>query len=262
MAIICSIIIINLLIFKLLPSFAIYQDRFEFSVLGGKIGNKLLNEYDYTLLIYIEDEEADGSSSGKYNLIREIPAFGYVYSGYKCINDSKLEFDEEIKFTTVTLEQKDVCSVYFNLSQNSDITLNVMIEDKVNSNNYLKTNNIPYFGYKYSHYECTNGSVLNYNSELHKASIETNKKDTCNIYFKKEPSDIEVILYVENSRGEYIESVTIPHGNNYKLNNDKSDCFNNNEERVNAEISYTYGYIGVATNEITYCKVYLDLNNE
>lgn len=262
LAIIGSIVLINFLLLRLFTSFAIYQNQFEFSILGSKVGDKFLNEFDYTLLIYIEDVDTDGSASGKYNLTSEVPTFGYVYSGYKCKNDSTLVFDEELKFTTVDLEKKDVCSVYFNLTQNSDITLNVFLEEKVNSNQYVRSNNLPYFGYKYSHYECNNGSIINYNSTLHKVSVEASKKDNCKIFFKKEQSDIEVILFVENSTGDYIESLTIPSGNNYKLNSSNSECLNTNNERVNAEISYVDGYIGIVTNEIAYCKVYLDLNNE
>jgi len=36
----------------------------------------------------------------------------------------------------------------------------------------------------------------------------------------------------------------------------------NNNERIETEISYTDGYIEVVSQEIAYCKVYLDLQNE
>lgn len=257
-----SSIVICLLFLASLPSFAIYQNQFEFSVLGGVVGDKYANQFDYTLLIYIEETNDSGSGSGRYNLTSDVPTLGYTYSGYKCRNDSTLVFDEETQFTSVTLDKKDVCSVYFDLNSTTDIALKIMLEDSIDSNTYTLSNKIPYYGYKYSHYECDNNSTLTYDSELHKAKIEASNKDVCSLFFQKEPVDLEVKLYVENKSGNYIESETIPSGNNYVLNESNSECLNNNNERIETEISYTDGYIEVISQEIAYCKVYLDLQNE
>ena len=181
---------------------------------------------------------------------------------YKCKNESILTFNEDTKNASVTLDQKDVCSVYFNLIGSSDVTVNIMLEDEVDTNNYSLSKIIPYYGYKYSHYECDNNSTLTYDSNLHKVKIEASNKDLCSIYFKKEPVDLEILLYVQNKNGNYNESNTIPSGNNYTINEEKSECINNNDERIETNISYTDGFIEVTSSEVAYCQVYLDIKNE
>lgn len=252
-------LILGIIISIIKPSYAIYQNEHNFSILSGIVGN---NQYDYTLLIYIENY-TNNDGSGKYSLSDNIPLFGYAYSGYNCKNNSTLIYDEATKYTKVDLDKKDICSIYFDYTNSADITATIMLEEIVNSNTYEMSNNIPYYGYKYSHYECENNSELIYDSNNHKINIKTNNKDKCQIYFKKEASDIEVKLYVEDSIGSnnYIENNSIPANKTYSLNENKSECLNNNE-RTETEISYSNGYIEIISKEVTYCKVYLDLENE
>lgn len=246
------------------PSYAVYLDRYEFSVLGSKVGDKYSKYYDYTLHVYIEDINNSGEGSGNYNLTSDIPVSGYSYSGYNCKNGSTLIYDESTQNTSVSLDQKDVCSIYFDLINTSDIVVKVMLEDSVDSNTYTLSNTIPYFGYKYSHYECDNNSILTYNSELHNVSVSSDKQEYCQIYFQKESVDVEVKLYVENTYGskDYIEKVSIPANNTYVLNEEETYCLNNFDERIDSTVSYIDGYIEVSTSEVAYCKVYLDKTNE
>lgn len=256
MGVLLIIIIISSII---KPSHAIYQNEHQFSILNGIVGN---SQYDYTLLIYIENF-TDNEGSGKYSLSDNIPLFGYAYSGYNCKNNSVLIYDDVTKYTKVDLDKKDICSIYFDYTNSADITSTIMLEEAVNSNTYKAFDTIPYYGYRYSHYECENNSELTYDSNNHKINVKANSKDKCQIYFKKEESDIEVKLYVEDSinSNNYIEKNSIPSNKIYKLNEDKSECLNNNE-RTETEISYSNGYIEVISKEVTYCKVYLDLENE
>ena len=248
----------------ILPSFAIYQNNFEFSFLANVVGDMYANDNDYTLLIYTEEVGDTGEGSGIYNLVEAIPTFGYAYSGYTCKNGSTLIYDEVTKTTSVTLDQREVCSIYFDLTIVADITLKVMLEDSVDSNTYNLGNNIPYFGYKYSHYECDNNSTLTYNSELHKVKIASTGKDYCRIYFQKEEADIEVRLFVEGTyqNKDYIERVNIPANKTYLINEEESFCTNSDNERIETEIGYVDGYIEITTTEKAYCNVYLDLANE
>lgn len=264
LALVGGFAVIFILALVSLPSFAIYQDQFEFPILGGVVGDKYASQFDYTLLIYVEEANNSGEGSGTYNLTSDIPTLGYTYSGYNCKNDSTLIYDEETKFTSVTLDKKDICSVYFDLNGSSDITLKIMLEDAVESNTYSITSEIPYYGYKYSHYECDNNSTLYYDSNLHKVKIEAANKDLCSIYFQKEQADLEVQLFVENTyqSKNYKEALTIPSGNNYVLNEANTECLNVNNERIETIVSYTDGYIDITSGEMAYCKVYLDLANE
>lgn len=259
LTIIGIIITIGIISSLIKPSYAIYQNEHQFSIISGIVG---IDEYDYTLLIYVENPTSKSNNS-KYSLSDNIPLFGYTYSGYNCKNDSTLTFSEETKNTKVDLVKKDVCSIYFDLTSSSDITINIMLEDTVDSATYSISKNIPYYGYKYSYYECDNNSDLTYNSTQHKVNFKSSNKDVCKIYFQKESSDIEVSLYVEDSYGSnnYIKKNEIPSGQTYTLNAEESECLNNNE-RTETEISYSNGYIEIDSDEVTYCKVYLNIANE
>lgn len=257
-------VIAIIVLLLILPSFAIYQNNFEFSFLSNVVGDMYINDTDYTLLVYTEKVGDTGEGSGTYNLVESIPTFGYTYSGYKCKNGSTLIYDDDTKTTSITLNQKEVCFIYFDLTIEADITLKVMLEEYYDSKTYVISNNIPYYGYKYSHYECDNNSVLTYDSKLHKANIASTGKDYCKIYFKKENVDIEVKLLVEETyqTGNYIEKLTIPVNNTYLINETQSYCTNNNNERIETKIDYVDGYVEITTTEKAYCNVYLDLENE
>lgn len=257
------LIIINLLIINLFVSFAYYYESDSLSIIRSVVGNMYINEYDYVLLVYLEDTDNNGDGNGKYHLTDNIPVLGYNYSGYKCVNNSTLIYDEETKETSVTLDQKDVCSVYFDVVGAMDLNVKVMLEDGIDSNNYVISDRIPSYGYKYSHYECTNNGKLEYNSELHKVKLSTSSKEYCNIYFTKESSDILIKLYVEETyqNGDYVERLNIPSNHLYILNESKSSCTNNNE-RIDVAISYIDGYINIETGEISHCDIYLDKYEE
>ena len=256
----CIILGLFLLIF---PSFAFYQNSYKFELMQGIVGDMYSNQFDYSLLIYLEQSDLEGKGTGTYKLTSDIPIFGFAYSGYKCKNESILNYDEENLTTSVTLNEKDVCSIYFDLISNSDIGINIMLEETVASNSYQLANFIPYYGYKYSHYECNNNSLLTYDSNIHKVRVESSVKDNCNVYFKKEEHDVETRLFVEKTyqKKDYIERVNIPENKEYILG-EESVCFNKNNERIEAEISYTDGYVLINSNSMAYCNVYLDLANE
>ena len=74
------------------------------------VRSKVGINYDYILYIYLEDE------SGNYSLTPTVPLEGYVYNRYDCKNNSEIIFNEEEKDILVSLSNKDICSIYFNLS--------------------------------------------------------------------------------------------------------------------------------------------------
>ncbi len=252
--------ILSLFVLLLLPSLAIYKDTYSYSLIGAKVGDKYINEFDYVLLVYAENANSTGEGSGNYTKTEEIPLYGFTYSGYKCQNGATLVYDDEEKNTSVTIDKKDICSIYFDLISASDIVININLEDGVGTNNYQIANQIPYYGYRYSHYECEKNSTLTYDSDLHKVKVSTNQKEVCNIYFQKESVDIEITLFVEETyqSGNYIERLSIPENILYTLNESKSSCVNSNNESAYASITYSDGYILVNSSEIVSCKAYLD----
>ena len=248
------LMVLNVFFISQLFSFGYYFNGAEFPIASSRVGNLYLNNYDYILLVYLQNGDDN------YRLVNEIPSNIYTYSGYRCNKGSILIFDEDTREISVDLLSKDVCSIYFDLNHESDIILNVMLENKIGSDTYIVGDTIPIYGYKYDHYECDNNSTLNYDSSLHKVSISTKSKEKCNIYFKRESSDVIINLFVENTYNteDFIERKTIPSGINYSLNTERSYCTSKTGERKDTNLSYIDGYINLDTDEITECSVYLN----
>jgi len=258
------IVIFSVLIINLFISFGYYHNEESLLLLKGVVGNIYLNEYDYTLLVYLEEIDSKGNGNGRYYLTDSIPAFGYNYSGYKCENGSSLIYDEESMATSVSIDQKELCSVYFDIIDGMDLTVKIMLEDEVGTDNYAFHEEIPPFGYRYSHYECANNGILQYDSTLHKVTLSSSTAEHCSIYFKKESADIIVNLFVESEAqsGVYNKASTIPPNVKYTLNDTTSSCKNTEEERIDASMSYVEGYINIGVSEMSTCNIYLDRINE
>lgn len=258
--IMASSFVLLILLAGLYTSYGYYYDIASFPLVHAKVGNMYLNDYDYVLLVYLENSGNNGNGSGDYHLANNIPTFGYRYSGYKCENDSTLIFDENLLTTSVNLMGKDACSIYFDLTSSLDLTVNIMLEDTPESDIYSLSKIIPAYGYVYSHYECTNNGEVTYDSKLHKVSLTSGSRDFCNIYFVKEKTDIAINLYVEKEANtkEYISRGDIPSNISYHINSSESYCVNKNNERIDNSLAYTDGYIKATTRELTACYVYLD----
>jgi len=254
-------IVVIILIINIYPSLAIYNDNFYFHMIGTRVGNKENYQYDLSFLIYLEEANKDNYT---YALSDEIPTSGYVYSKYNCQNNSNIVYDENNKEFTLESLKKDTCSVYFNFAEKIDIVTKIMLEDNVNSNKYTMHNYIPSVGYNYSHFTCNNNSVIKYDNELHTIKTSSTSSDYCEVYFNKEKFDINIEVFVENNneKNTYINTKFIPEGNLYILNSNKSSCYDNDNERINTEINYINGHIEISNNNINYCEVYLDLEDE
>lgn len=179
------VLILNVLLINIFFTFAYYEKKDAIPILQATVGDFELNKSDYSLLVYIEDATATGIGSGTYHLTYAIPSYGYTYSGYSCKNNSTLLYDEVTKETTVTITQKESCSIYFNLSNTLDLSIKVMVEEKANSNKYKISNTIPDNDYTYTRYECMNGGSIDYDAASKKFTMNTNKKEYCFAYFNK-----------------------------------------------------------------------------
>ncbi len=179
------IVLINILIIKLFNTFAYYTDDDGIPIIQASVGDFQFNDRDYILLVYLEDANASGNGIGTYHLSFGVPSIGYKYKSYNCKNNSKLEFNENTREVTATLKERDVCSIYFDLSVTLDLNVRVMLEESHGSNTYVLSNNIPSSGYTYSHYECMNGGTVSYDKSTNSLSLASTKKEYCVAYFKK-----------------------------------------------------------------------------
>lgn len=254
--IVLSSIVFNLFLL-IFSSNAYYVDNLNISILQALIGDFNSDKYDYSLKIYLEN----ANEKGTYHLSNSIPVMGYKYNRYTCKNGSELVYENGV--ASVSIDGKDSCSIYFDVEVNPDVIININIEEDINSNTYKLTDNYPYLGYTYTSYNCNNNSELIIDNELHIIKSKTNQKDICNVYFKKINEDININLYIEDGldTNNYYESNSIPSNNKYSLNS-KSICKDENNNDLNSEITYSEGIINISTENISYCDIYLDVENE
>ncbi len=105
------LLLLTILIANIFNSYAYYFDETEgFTIINAKVGNMYIDDYDYTLLVFVESSKG----SGVYQLSSTIPNTGYTYNGYSCLKNSTLVYSDNEKITRTNLKQKDVCSIYFN----------------------------------------------------------------------------------------------------------------------------------------------------
>lgn len=254
---IAASIVFNLFLL-ILSSNAYYVNNLNISVLQAVIGDFNSEKYDYSLKIHLEN----ASEKGTYHLSNNIPMVGYTYNRYTCKNGSELVYENGI--TSVVLDQKDSCDIYFDIETNPDVIININVEEDINSNTYKIVENYPYFGYTYSSYNCNNNSELVIDDELHEIKTKTKQKDICNVYFKKIEEDININLFIEDGleTDSYYKNNFIPSNNKYSLNNSKSGCKDENNSSLDSEITYSDGVINISTDRVSYCDIYLDVENE
>ena len=253
------LVFINIIMLTIFYSNAYYHNKTSVDIVRSRVGNISGYSNDYILLVYLEEPNSSNENR-KYHLGETIPLIGYTYSGYICKNNSILYFDDVNKTASINLEKKEVCSIYFNLKEDIDFSIIIMLEDSYNSNTYTISNGIPYYGYRYNNFECSNNSTIEYNSNLHYFLFNGTKKDYCQVFFNKESTDINVNFYIKTN-GEYVESEIIPSNKNYTLNTQNTACFNTLNESVEGTVTYALGYINIDGENISYCQVYLDEND-
>lgn len=125
-------------------------------------------------------------------------------------------------------------------SKIADLDIRIMAEDRDANgnglNNYTVYPYIPKAGYVYNSEKsyCSNGSVINYNSDNYDADIVAYGHDVCYLYFDSIAQlDITLNVYAENvnsdgyGTGEYtkLETTALP-TIGYELNTSKSGCQN------------------------------------
>ena len=164
----------------------------------------------------------------------------------------------------------------------ADIELRVMVEDRIDGVENIDNENygtaiegeyvlypyIPEAGYEYNSAKsyCTNGSVINYDSNTYEADITAYGHDVCYMYFDSTANlDITLRVYAENvdattgeGTGNYtiLETTTMP-SIGYELNQEKTTCTSN------ATVSYIAAdnLFSVEATGKAECDVYMDALN-
>lgn len=253
------LILLNLFLITSYYSYAYYNNYSSFVLIHSKVGNPMANDADYSLQIFLENQ----NNKGSYLLGEAIPLVGYTYSGYQCTNNGTLIYDDNLKTTYIELKNKDACSIYFNVNQDSDITSILKTESAYNSGSYINSSVIPPYGYDYNKIECENGSTGTFNAEKHYIELSSTNRDICTIYFNKKNTNNTVKLFLENAyqSGNYINKESFIPDVTYTLNTTKSVCKNNNGEKVNTTIEYINGEIKITGDSLT-CEIYMDRKND
>lgn len=187
--IITSSFVLILFVIVVNSSFAFYKSENSFSLISAVVGDKYLKDNDYTLLVYIEDPSKTNNNNNKtYKLTNEIPSIGYTYNNYNCKNSSILTYDETNRKASTVITGKEKCSIYFDLI-NSDITINLYIENGYESNTYLKEKKIPSninYELNTTKSECFNKNNIKKDNTIsyrdNRINVTSDEIVTCNIY--------------------------------------------------------------------------------
>lgn len=250
-------IILTIFFFTKLISYGYYTDNSTLSLINTKVGDFDANKYDIVIRYYAKML----NNNTVYKVVDKEPDAGYEYTGYKCKNNSTLSYNIETKEVSLTTDKKEICSLYFDNTISSDITLEFLIETSPNTKEYTLTEKLPLYGYTYDKYTCENNSTLIYDETTQKFKISANKKDKCKVYYNKLTADININIYAIKNNS-YVQITTIPEGNTYKINSDKTICKNMSNEKVDAKVTYTNKIINIDTKEKIICDVYLSDANE
>ena len=106
---------------------------------------------DIKVLIMKESDNGTEKYSGSdgvertYQMVEEVPAYGYVYSNnYKCdSNVESFEYDATTRKFKVGTKTKNVCYAYFNSAGDADAIVNVFVQATKGGKVYNEVNSIP-----------------------------------------------------------------------------------------------------------------------
>lgn len=253
-----DLFLIILLLFTLtsLISYSYYNNRYSFKYLNTVVGNFFSKDSDVSLLINIENGTRNGKKT--YKIVSSIPDNGYTYKSSNCKNGSSITYDEETSKISITSSVKDECYAYFDLTRESDLTMNILIEKLPNTNEFVSSSVIPIYGYYYSHSNCKNGSNITYIEDTNKLYLTTSTIDSCDIYFNKLSSNIDANVYLNNS-GVLELLQELDDSKVYKINSN-SIC-RLNRVKVESNITITNNKININSSDNSKCDVILDIVN-
>ncbi|MBQ7030869.1 MAG: hypothetical protein IJN13_00660 [Bacilli bacterium] len=241
---------------------AYYNSSSTFSFLGTIIGDFASGDGDINVIVYVEGD------SGRYNLIKSIPSYGYVLNTEKTSCDVDYTIvGSQIVLNTTT---KTVCKFYYDKEMDPDIKAFVMLENDAgsydyNGKSYLLSNTIPAYGYSYLEYKCDDeeaNTTLTYNASTREITVSTTEQNVCYVYFENViNTNLVVNVYIEQEDSEaYLNVQTIPGHKEYVKSTTKTSyCEDSNGNSIDATITYENGELVVDSDSVGVCYVYLDL---
>jgi len=143
---------------------------------------------DIDVYILIEDDNGtytNANNNKKYSMIDNIPAYGYAYVNGVCDSSAEsISYDSETKKFNIRTKTKNSCYAYFDSVGESDITVNVYVQDKSDSSSYPKVETIPsgntYVISSNRASSCTGDGVPTYTDGY--INIAASSKQTCDVY--------------------------------------------------------------------------------
>lgn len=243
-------------------AYAYYNKNATISFLSSTIGDFDTGNGDINIMIYVEDD------NGKYNLIKNIPSFGYYLNDYLTNCSAIYKVNNKI---AVTSNEKVTCKFYYSKLQDADIKIMTMIEDQngiyeYNNKLYKLSDYIPAYGYEYKDYKCMNNEInanLTYHAEIRKFSLDTKATNLCYAYFDNIGiTDVNVNVYVREdlATNKYKLVESIPSLRTFVLSTTTNSYCKNKDGTTSSDVvKYINGQIQITAREPEECNVYLDV---
>ncbi len=275
----CLVIVV--LVVSIKSTYAYYQTETPFSMLAASVGD-FDSSGDVNIVIW--KQKTKGSKD--YIKTYGVPSVNYKFvpDSTKCSNPTtKVQvtctngttgnchytYNETSKSISLTSNDKVTCNFYFDQTISSDIDVYIMIESKdvndksYNSKYYQTATAVPATGYTYNAAVCDDKTgTISYDTSNKKFTVSSSVKNTCYVYFNSTSTiNTNTQVFVQTAKNSQVYSLvdSIPVGNVYELNEEKSKCVNSQNQKTDASITYD-GFVNVTdTDEHQDCNVYLNL---
>lgn len=259
--------------------YAVFNNTYSFPILSNKVGNFDIGNGDLGIIIYKQSNDLNATTP-EYVKSYGVPSAGFEFNKAECTstctdtpnNDCYYTYDADTNKFSITSNKKVMCKFYFNKTMEPDVYVYIAIEGEngdltYNGKNYYEVETIPAYGYEYAGYQCKNDATISYNAETKTFTMSSYTKNECYAYFYKSlEEDIKINVYVQNDLGSniYKKVNSIPEGKGYIVSTKteyKSECYDDNGNVTNGQITYSGGYITATAKGKQTCNVYLDLYN-
>lgn len=250
-----SLIIVCLFLLVSYFSFAYYYNGLSLRFINAKVGNFLTRDSDLSIIIYAEKSNINKTGMSKYRIVSDVPELGYTFKEGSCKNGSLISYNEATKLINASVNLKDECSIYFDISKTADLSMHILVQENFGTDKYLETMKIPIYGYNFKNAICENGSNVTYNEDENSLYVTASQNDNCYVYFDINDNNIKANVYL-NHNGTLELLDELDKSKNYTINS-RSEC-RLNFQKINSTISYTNKKIEIITNDNAVCDVILD----
>ena len=147
----------------------------------------LENSLDIILNVMLENQ----IDSNTYSVGDNVPVSGYKYDHYECDSKGTLTYDSNLHKVNLSTKVKEKCNIYFKKVE-SDVTVNLFVENTVNKEDYIVRKTIPsgiYYSLNTERSYCTNkngerkDANLNYTDGY--INLNTDEITECSVYLNR-----------------------------------------------------------------------------